>query len=100
MIDVQRDTALQKLTDLTEENNKILKKMRRSQKMSSAFRMIYWLIILGVLFGSYYFIQPFLSQALNTYQGLLGTSDALQEVGGQIPGLGNLGELLGGLGGE
>lgn len=100
MVDVPQDSRMQKLLQLTEENNKLLRKMHRAQQWASVFRAIYWIVIIGLIAGSFYFIQPFLSQTLSVYQGLVGTSEALEGVGGQIPGLGNLSELLGGLGGE
>jgi hypothetical protein len=51
---------LEKTLRLAEENNKLLSKIRRNMVLSSATRWIYWLVILGLSFGAYYFIQPYM----------------------------------------
>ncbi len=54
-----RDTA-----ELVKENHLILKSMRRNARIASFLRVIYWLIILGTAFGTYYFIQPYIDPLL------------------------------------
>jgi hypothetical protein len=54
---------------LAEENNQLLKKIRRANFYSSAVRVIYWGIIIGLSLGAYYFIQPYVDQITGTYQG-------------------------------
>ena len=46
--------------DLALENAKILKSIQRATRASMAMKVIYWVIILGITFGAYYFIQPYL----------------------------------------
>lgn len=60
---------MQKLLELTEENNQILKKMRSSQKVASVMRAVYWLIIIGVTVGAFYTLQPYLDQLKDIYGG-------------------------------
>lgn len=48
----------------TDENNRILKRMQRNARIGGFFRMIYYLVIIGVTLGSYFYIQPYLDQAL------------------------------------
>ena len=43
---------------LTKENNAMLKRIRSAQRMAMIYRVIYWIVILGMTFGAYYFIQP------------------------------------------
>jgi len=57
----------QELLELTRENNKILKSMRRHQRWASVIHALYWLAIIGLSFGSYYLIQPYLESILQTY---------------------------------
>lgn len=47
---------------LVEDNNKILKGLRRSQRWATFTRLVYWGIIIAVAVGSYYFIQPYVDQ--------------------------------------
>jgi len=53
---------------LVEENNKLLKSMRRSARWQSTFQIIYWVLIIGLTFGAFYFIQPY----INSLSGSLG----------------------------
>jgi amino acid permease len=48
---------------LAEENNKILRQMRRSMRWSSVLHVFYWILIIGSAFGAYYFLQPYINQA-------------------------------------
>lgn len=58
---------LTKSIELSEENNKMLRSMRRSARLSSILRAVYWLIILGLAFGSYYVIKPYIDPIINGY---------------------------------
>ena len=46
---------------MTEENNKILRGLRRTQYVSSVFRILYWTVIIASLGGAYYFVKPLIS---------------------------------------
>ncbi len=54
---------------LSKENNVMLKKLVRSQKMMTIYRIVYWSIIILSTVGVYYFIQPFLSSITSIYTG-------------------------------
>ena len=69
------DPQMQRLLELKEENNQILKKMRRSQQIASVMRAVYWLIIIGVTVGVFYTLQPYLDQLKDVYGG---ANDVLQ----------------------
>ena len=45
---------------VAEENQEILRKMRRGQFLGNITRILYWLIIIGASFGTYYFLQPYI----------------------------------------
>ncbi len=56
------DRALLEQTHkLSEENNKLLRAMRRSNRVVNIMRIGYWIIIILVSFGAYYFIQPYVN---------------------------------------
>ena len=76
--------------ELSKENNVILKKMRRSALISSSFRVIYILIILGLTYGSYVLIQPYIDQMRGLYGSVQDTVGQVQGVGGSLGGLQNL----------
>ena len=52
---------------ISEEKNKILKSMRRPGRLGTAFRIFYWLVIVGLGFGTYYFIEPYVKQFDSVY---------------------------------
>jgi hypothetical protein len=55
---------------ISKENNKILRSIRRSARLGFIMQICYWLIIVGISVGAYYFIQPYLEQLVDTYSGV------------------------------
>jgi hypothetical protein len=72
-VDSESKQLLQNTFNLTEENNKMLRKMRRAQKISSFMQVIYWLIIIGIAVGAFYFLPPYISQ-LEKFLKISGTT--------------------------
>jgi hypothetical protein len=72
---------LYRTVELEEENNKMLRSMRRAQRIARVMSIIYWIFIIGSAVGAYYFIQPYLDPIysifgkakdnLNSVNGLL-----------------------------
>jgi len=93
-VDAKEKKLLKETAELARENQKLIKKVRRAQLWGRAFRIIYWVIILGVTFGAYYFIQPFVEQFLNIYEGISGGIDSVQNVGDNLPDLSRLSDFL------
>ena len=58
---------VESLKAVTVDTNKIVHGMRRSQRWHSFFTVLWWIIILGLTGASYYFIQPYISQATAAY---------------------------------
>lgn len=64
---------LEEVKALAEENSKMLKSIQRLNRTGAILKITYWVIIIGVSFGAFYFIQPYF--------------DALkQAAGGETPG--------------
>ncbi len=51
---------LEKIARQVDENNEILKGVRRHQRWTVITRVAYWVLILLLSFGAFYFIQPYL----------------------------------------
>jgi hypothetical protein len=67
---------------LAEENNDILRGLRRANRVSTAMRIVYWVVILALSFGAIYFIQPyltFLGGSLDSVGGIQGLQDKLNQ---------------------
>jgi hypothetical protein len=74
---------LEETYEMSLENNKLLRKMFTIAKWARVARIIYWLVLIGISIGAFYFVQPYLEQLLGVYTGL-------QE------GVSNISEILGG----
>lgn len=60
----EEKSLLERTYKLAEENNSILRGIRRSNRWGIAFKIFYWLVILGVTFGAFYFLQPYIESSL------------------------------------
>ncbi len=75
----EEKSLLERTYKMTEENNTILRKMRRASRISTIFRIVYWVVIIGLGLGTYYFLQPYLISAVDVLkQG----QSTLQKFGG------------------
>ncbi|MBX4210645.1 hypothetical protein KW783_01605 [Candidatus Parcubacteria bacterium] len=68
---------LERALNLAEENNKMLRGMRRSMRVGTILRVVYWIIIIGLAFGSFYFLQPYLNQLGEVYTGFKDNVDSV-----------------------
>ena len=63
---------LERTLETAEENNRILKGMRRAGRLATGFKIFYWMVIIGLGLGAYYFIEPYVKQLDNIYSQLNG----------------------------
>ena len=77
---------IDELLDLTRENNRILRSMHRRMLWSQIFTFIYWLVILGVAGWSFYYLQPYMTKYMNTYQTIMKQIDNLDKESKALPG--------------
>lgn len=71
-------SLLERTHKLAEENNEILRSIRRTNRFAVIMRVLYWVVIIGVSFGAYYFIQPYLEAMLGAYSQVQGSIQGLQ----------------------
>jgi hypothetical protein len=65
---------------LARENNKMLQKLMAFQKWAMITRAFYWSLIILSLFGSYFFLQPYLTSLLNLYSGGASGGSSVQDL--------------------
>lgn len=53
---------------LSEENNDILRGIQSSMRLARFMTFLYWLVLIGVSVGAYYFAQPYIEKAINVYK--------------------------------
>lgn len=80
--------------ELTRETHDLVKKMHSAQKWGRFFRILYWVILIGISVGAFYFLQGPLMQLIDTYQGLLGGIEKAQQGINSIPDMTSARELL------
>lgn len=76
---------IDEMLELTKENNKLLRTMRRSQRMTSLFTYLYWALILGSVLGIYYYFQPTIQQYKKVFQSSINILQNFEAKAGSIP---------------
>ncbi|GEM_PF-382429 len=80
----QDKELLEKTFEYARENNKILRAMRRSMRVSSFLRVVYWILIIGAAVWLYSFLQPFI-ETLTAVYGELGGLEELRNLLNNFP---------------
>ncbi len=90
----EEKSLLERIYKMAEENNSILRGIRRSSRISTIFRIFYWVVILGAGAASYYYLQPYLTSILHLYdqvqtqaQGVQTNLNAVQNAASSFRGL-------------
>lgn len=55
---------IQEIKKLTEENNEILLSIQRKARFTFFFKLLYWLVIIGIAAGAFYFIKPYIEAGM------------------------------------
>ncbi len=76
---------IEEILELTRENNKILRTIRRTQRWKSLFTFVYWTLILGSIFGVYYYFQPTIQKYMQTMKTSADLLQNIQNKAGAIP---------------
>jgi len=83
-------SLLEETLALAKDNNKILRSIRSSNRIAMVMRVLYWVVIVALSFGAYYFIQPYFTLLTRmggspaTGGGLQGTLDQAQQAANSL----------------
>lgn len=69
-MDPESKKLLQETLALAEENNKMLRKVRSVQKWAVFWQSLKLAIIIGVAFGVFYYVEPYLDKVLDLYNSI------------------------------
>ncbi len=75
-MDPESKKLLEETFKLEQDNNKILRSMKRSMLWARVMNVIYWLIIIGISVGAFYFIQPYFNKVLDLYNSISGAKQS------------------------
>jgi hypothetical protein len=84
---------LQEILRLTRENNEMLHGMRSREKIANTFRILYWLFIFLSIFGTYYYVQPYLVSLLDTLNSMNNKVSGVQNISNSLTGFGDVNNL-------
>ncbi len=80
------DEELKRILDenlaISKESLKILKSIRRGNRLAVAFKLFYWLVIIGSAVGAYYFLEPYIKQGLVIVNQVQETVSGTQKIDG------------------
>ena len=74
----EEKSLLERTYKLVEENNGMLRSIRRTNRFSVVLRIIYWVVIIGVSFGAFYLIQPYVNTLMSMYGQVSGNANTVQ----------------------
>ncbi len=77
---------LLKSIELGEENNAILRRLQRTARWGTFFKVFYWTVIIAISFGTYFFLQPYVEKLQQVYgnnvQTITNLKQAFDKFGG------------------
>lgn len=91
MVDPDIDNRLRAIEAKVDENHRILVRMRRTQRNAGLVRVGYWVILILLSFGAWYYIQPYIGQLGAAYGLTHGDTNGTAQDGTQTT---NINDLL------
>ncbi len=76
-MDEESKKVLQNMLELTEENSKMLHKIRGVQKREAVWQTLKILVIVAIAFGSFYYIEPYLNKVMDLYNSVAGIEEKM-----------------------
>lgn len=84
-MDDELKTLLKENLALTREMHELLRKMHSAQKWARFLRLLYWLVIIGISVGAFYYLSGPLQGLIDTYRGLLGGFEKAEQGMSSLP---------------
>ena len=90
-MDEELKELLEENLEVSKENNEILSKIWSDVKWKRITKFIYWLIIIGLALGAYYYVQPIIEGFSQGYgsvgNGISSLVENIKRVTGILPNL-------------
>ena len=84
-MDPDNTKKLDELLKITKENNELLRKTRRAQKNAQLLRGLYWLVIVALSLGAYYYVEPYLKTITSLYTDTTNSINSLENFTDNLP---------------
>ena len=85
----EEKSVLMEVVELSRENNKMLHSIRSASRWARAWRVFYWIVIIVVTLGSYYYVQPYISALRSVYSGFQENINQMKQATGKITSMGD-----------
>jgi hypothetical protein len=72
-MDSESKKLIEETFELEQENNRMLHKVRSVQKWDTFWSGLKIIVIVGIAFGSFYFLEPYMDKVMNLYNSFSGT---------------------------
>ena len=69
-MDQETNDRLTRIEKMVSDNNRMLSKMRRAQKNAAFMRVVWGIIVIGLIIWAYQFIKPYLAQIESAYSSI------------------------------
>jgi hypothetical protein len=79
-MDPELENLIKEDLEINKENNELLKKLWGNVKLSRTFRLLYWVIIIAITLGAYYYVQPLIDKLIGVYSGFGQIGDSIQNL--------------------
>lgn len=79
-MDEELKKILQRNLEVSEESLKILKKINRARIVGVVYNVLKWAIIILLSVGAYYYIEPMVTNLINTFDKLTGSTQSAQQI--------------------
>ena len=83
--DLNNQEKLEVVYQMTIENNKILRTIRRQHYFSNFLSSLYWLMVIGVIGGAYYFVRPIVTVLSNNTGKVEETINQFNQLRSNLP---------------
>jgi hypothetical protein len=69
-MDPEVKETLEHLEEVSEENNRMIRKIYRTTRFAQFFAIVKWAIVIGVAIGAFYYLQPVFDKIDSIYNAL------------------------------
>ncbi|MBP6949101.1 MAG: hypothetical protein KBC41_02505 [Candidatus Pacebacteria bacterium] len=98
--DLNNEEKLDVIYEMTIENNKMLRSLRRQHYFSSIMTILYWLMVIGAIGSAYYFVRPVVTLLSNNSGKIEETVGQFNQIRNQLPEAKLINQLLNSLTGK
>jgi hypothetical protein len=67
-MDEEMRKMLEENLELAKENNKMLRKLRNGQRFATITRILYWVVLFAIAYGSYIYVSPHINTLKKIYE--------------------------------